>query len=382
MTTGLKIILSIVIVLVIMGVISYLHTHKNLPSEFFSESYNRMMAKAQDYRDIVSNDTDSMYQKIGGHTNNEKTKALVKRLKKKEHMYKKNQKNKKFSEKYYGDAINSAFILGNIMQYNMQDGEKARKYYTRVLERVRQAPLAADEGIWQTETLAERAMENLNTGVEERKEVITSIAQARKTLNTKPVKIRSDPQNVHDGVLNQQLKKKLRLMKNKNSDLDLELVEADMKKTITAHNKAKELNDIISAMYPTEKLEKSVDALNSTEKDVLLYTWGRSLHIDNLQNSESIKTAIIDAMLSCKENGYMVCASGRCARILESLVLIDSDKDIRKSGKTKELLRSEIFSKCALFMNEENPMGKITEMLDAEYPEADDLLKLEIQAAF
>lgn len=382
MTIALKIILSIVIVLVIMGIISYIHNHKKLPSEFFSESYNRMMVKAQDYRDIIANDTDSMYQKIGGHANNEKTKALVKRLKKKEHMYKKNQKNKKFSEKYYGDAINSAFILGNIMQYNMQDEQQARKYYSRVIERVRQAPLAADEGIWQTETLAERAMENLNVGVEERREVITNIARARRTTKPNPVKIRSDPQNVHDSALNQQLKKKLRLMKNENSDLDLEAVEADMMKVISGHKKSAELNAVITAMYPTMALEKSVDALNSTEKDVLLHTWGRSLHSDNEQNSESVKTAIIDAMLSCKENDSLVCASGRCARILESLVLIDSHADISKSGKTKEILRSEIFSKCALFANEENPMEKINEMLKSEYPEADDLLKAEIQAAF
>jgi hypothetical protein len=101
-----------------------------------------------------------------------------------------------------------------------------------------------------------------------------------------------------------------------------------------------------------------VTALHDNEKNILINVWKRVHSSDNDDRRQFLKDAFMDSLSNGMEKNYygdyaMVCANGRCDRVINSLTLIDSNPEISKPVKTKEIMRNEVLAKSYTILQEE-----------------------------
>lgn len=141
----------------------------------------------------------------------------------------------------------------------------------------------------------------------------------------------NDAQNVHDSNVTSHTKE----------------VYLDLATTEPENIQNDSVGDIIDKLRKT-KAANSVNYLKSeiynmdvNEQRLLQLVWNRSYHPNNQINRECIQDSIIDHVADCVENGFPVCVTGRAARLVDSLTLLDF-----KHGavKTHDMYKSEIFN--------------------------------------
>lgn len=167
--------------------------------------------------------------------------------------------------------------------------------------------------------------------------------------NTKPkiqekyftdVKIKSDPQNVHETTVNTDMKNKYLLIKNKNIQYDG--VDA--------------LTWLDSSNYSTSDKDKIMRVLcmtsnwNEEREDKIYKTLWQYI---KSQDNQDLIDAFFSAILDCYENNIMVCTTGRINRIIGSLILLDKDEEISRPVVTIDMLRKTILAKSYEILQEE-----------------------------
>lgn len=319
---SMKIAIIVLIILIIIWVIRSLVRTGYLPSEFFQEHYEKLKNTM-----IIPKDPEPFYEKVIGHEVDQNVNIAMKSALKK--------------EKKEKTAIN-ALILADLNNFHYKQKNEARHHYQNALNRL---PETNNEDTFQVWDRLEDV--NVQMGI------INSLDEKKKNNHLKKtpdyfkVKPRNDPQNTHDHVLTNSLKQKYDRIKKLNGDFkntDLQ----DLEEKIKNNEKAKKA-------YETINKNINIQLLNERELDVLKHVWTRAKQ----QNAEDL---VVSALQECVENNITVCAMGRVSRIIESLVVVDSDPEISSSGKTTSILRSEIMSKAF------NILEKEKEKLKAENP--------------
>ena len=159
--------------------------------------------------------------------------------------------------------------------------------------------------------------------------------------------IRSDIQNVHDTMVNEDLRKTYIKLDNDDKNITNQesidsikqfIDNSDLSENIK-FNANKTYKYIMSSDYKVFQLGHNVHL-----KNILRLTWNRGNHPKNIKQKENIKESVIIALSDCIENNKVVCSGGIGSRLLSSMVLIDYDSTIGTTQTTSEY-KSEIFSK-------------------------------------
>lgn len=151
----------------------------------------------------------------------------------------------------------------------------------------------------------------------------------------KDIIIKSDPQNVHETTVNNGLKSKLKLIKEKNEQYPNEVPSM-----IVEASKHKDGNNIISVLQ--------MNMLWDGESEQLLYdTMWKYVVNNDLVNS------FFDAAADCYENGHMICTTGRVDRIISCVISCDKDEEVAKPVLSLDIIRKLALGKAYSILQEE-----------------------------
>lgn len=138
----------------------------------------------------------------------------------------------------------------------------------------------------------------------------------------------SDPQNVHDTKVNNDLRATLYSIRG-GAEMNPAACIAEARAFIDA--KCAEQADKRRAALRTLEtvaLGGHIDTFDMTEDQIFGLVWTRAKHPRNAPNADLIKEAIVNSLADCIENDAIVCINGRCSRIINSLALVDFNEDV------------------------------------------------------
>lgn len=171
----------------------------------------------------------------------------------------------------------------------------------------------------------------------------------------------SDPQNVHDNAANISFRKTLQRLKWDRGG-DNTVSQKEVAQSIEEcmeyieNGGARDENDkgmLRSALNRIAQGNSST-TFNDNEDRIFATVWDRTKNPTNVatKRSDLIKLAVLDALRDMvSDKGDLVCINGRCGRLLDSLTLVDHDKDMG-NARTVEIVRNEIFEKSKVVLNE------------------------------
>lgn len=394
-----------ILVIIVVYYISFYKSTGSLPSAPFSGLKN---AASKTYDEYFAG-PESLYHKTVGHVNNDTTKMAVTKARKKEKMNKRNEKFADISDKNMNEATTNAFILGDLLRFNVAPNtenredirQEAANAYQNVLNRVTRNPDAVIAGhhdnLPAPEYMVDRiedfyenyiaqavfdfdtnrfdqARDNLRharvraatqprlVGVRKIKKRVKSNAsdkQKHQDAYFEERAVGNDPQNVHESEITNQMRNIYKLVAQENKKLNDTHNIKQIKQAVKGHEfetpekrkrALKALNIIQGGHW--------VSSLNDREDKVLLNVWTRIHDPRNKENKDSLKTALMDSLAECVAPDYYgvdqsVCTMGRTERVINSLTLLDSDEDISKPVKTKEIMRNEVFTKSYKIIQDE-----------------------------
>jgi len=183
-----------------------------------------------------------------------------------------------------------------------------------------------------------------------------------------PKNIRSDAQNVHESQVSHDIGRIYTAIKFENDKEDMVSGGIDNRQNITTdairqaiatHNFANEAaRQRARTVLDTMASGGDITTLHDNERNIILNVWKRIHSGDNDGRKEFLKEAFMDSLSNGMEKNYygdyaMVCANGRCDRVINSLTLIDNNPTISKPVKTKEIMKNEVFSKSYNILQEE-----------------------------
>lgn len=177
-----------------------------------------------------------------------------------------------------------------------------------------------------------------------KKSPVTTKQHTIKTFNEKSKTHTSDSQNVHDSGLTADLARSYKNITDNSSDNYLSDDIPDIVNFVL-NNEDLSADQKDKALRTVQKMQGGlcIVALNDTEDSILLNTWNRSHHPSNINNALNIRKAISVQLADCFEHNKLICGSGRVARVIGSLVTLDSDPSVG-SLLTKEAYRNELFN--------------------------------------
>ncbi len=378
--TTSKIIIGIIVVLVIVWLCYMLFKNKHMPEGSFKETYENMIVSAHRKYDQVFQDPVTLYNHTIGYENDKIAEAALKKSVRQEKLHTRNEKKNRLSPKHVNDATVSAFIAGNILRYNVAENTNSSnryivlnevdQYYTRALERIHANPNMAIVERNPNRPRPERILDTIDTfyggannTVHETRNKLRRARIIESGHNSNvyfaPKHIRSDPQNVHDSSVVSDVLTKFNSikLKNINESLDAdsgpqiyEAIRSD--RNLTPEQKERALKAAKSLLAGNH-----IESLHSDGREVLTSVWNRISSTENEGNRENLQRALMDSLVNSSERNAsgeyrLVCLTGMCSRVLDSLTLLDSNPDISAPIKSTEILRNEIFSKAHKVMTD------------------------------
>jgi hypothetical protein len=184
----------------------------------------------------------------------------------------------------------------------------------------------------------------------------TTRKQAFETYVTNNVQYTNDGQNVLDSAVNEQLRRTWKqLQKNTPVNDNKTNIINVIRKYIIQNNSNYSATKQNKALIALEEIQKDnlYGTLGASGMEVCSTVWRRSDLSINEKNKSLIKDAIVDSLSDMiTENGHVVCFNGRCARLLESLVLTDVDDNSVIGVMTLEQIRNDVFQKSNEILQE------------------------------
>lgn len=282
----------------------------------------------------------------------------------------------------------NAFIIGDLLEFNYDNHDVALMYYQDAVDRLLEDP----EDYYADHIL--NRIEDVVAEIDTRpaRDVVRAVSP--KLKDGKVIAIKPDPQNVHDSHVNDDLRKIYHKIVQNNMLDDTPPVSRDdlvtyLKSTLSP-NKLRRAQKTLAAV---DKAGNN-SAVGAHENQIIDEVWQRINSRENEDRQNELKESLADALIDATdESGYTVCSNGRCARVLSSLTLLDTNPDVAAPVKTREILRSEVMSKASKIIEtaidnlpggvdyadgKESPevtefettvKNKIAEIIVADYPE-------------
>lgn len=152
-----------------------------------------------------------------------------------------------------------------------------------------------------------------------------------------------DRQNVHDSQVNIDLRATFGLIRQPHINIADEIDE--LRKYVREKQASGEIpgDTAIHASTAIAKMEEGnkVTALNSNEDFILATVWARSKHPENIDNIDNIRHAIVKSLADSYEGSGLVCANGRCGRVIGSLAQTDFNEAVGNVGSF-QMFKNEI----------------------------------------
>lgn len=167
----------------------------------------------------------------------------------------------------------------------------------------------------------------------------------------------SDPQNVHDSSVNEDLKNTLTELRSTSSKNDVGTVLAQIESHINKSAADGEItnNTATKALEALRiaRLGSPITQYGEKENIILKLVWDRTNISANKSNSSNMKNSVINALADCiTDTGGSVCAGGRASRYLESLVLQDFNPKVGAAQRQEEY-KNQILSEVAKIIDNE-----------------------------
>jgi len=393
----------VVIIIVLVWMTRYAYVHGFLPDGVFKDTYESMIASAYRSYDKYIESPANLWTHVVGYENDETVQLAIKKAKKLEEMHHTNSNNLKTTA---ADAVNNAFILAELNRYNVAPNadpyekalalEQVDIMYRRTINRINNNPITVARNDYHTEAIIERINDYAHT-IEDitfepqiniaRENIRTARVQITKdkTKYYAPKPIRNDPQNVHDTELTHDIQVKFNRIIDKNN-IDLQDIESNNYNQPAINDIQDELNKSNLSEIDRENATKilnimakksRISSLNTTEDKVILEIWKRINSPENEENRDELKNSLWQALASGMEKNFQnqytsVCTTGRCARVIDSLTLMDKDTDLAKPLQTVETLRNEILSKSYVILQEALKTSPIASVYNGIDPETDE----------
>jgi hypothetical protein len=199
---------------------------------------------------------------------------------------------------------------------------------------------------------------------QEQKDAVRIVADnKRKSKNKKEVVHKSleaaatytdDRQNVHDTTVNRETSRALRRIIGGNGALSSHDKEEIFDEISAAITRELSEDEQAAARQTLTKMREggAVTALDTTEDELLAHVWQRSHHPRNTTSRGNIQSMILRMLVDCVENGSLVCANGRCSRIVGSLATLDFDPECGAST-TYESYRNQMYETTRRIFDDE-----------------------------
>ncbi len=208
------------------------------------------------------------------------------------------------------------------------------------------------------ETVQKQRPKMLQTTISEAKQVAKNRVEAFATYVDDSVIHTNDTQNVHDSAVNEQLRKSYAKLRETTPDAAIAKAKAEIPTAVSRH-----LGGLLGAPEELKRAETALSkilegkhntTLNANERDLLTLVWARSCMNENFSNKALIRDAVVQALRDMGEEGSeggVVCSGGRCARLLESLVLTDQDDKAVSGLMTTEQIRNDVMERSNTLLN-------------------------------
>lgn len=175
-----------------------------------------------------------------------------------------------------------------------------------------------------------------------------------------------DPQNVHDSSVNNDLNETFQALRRDRPENSVSPPKAITEARNEARLKlnpdsASKVNRVLDMIAQGNRISTFG---NAAEDEIFALVWNRRLHPNNKGRKNNITTAILDALTSAVEHDSVVCANGRAARVLNSLMLVDFDPDTGKA-MTSAAYKNQIYAETQEILADEIKLGQAS--ADAEW---------------
>lgn len=177
----------------------------------------------------------------------------------------------------------------------------------------------------------------------------------------RPRPVYNDPQNVHDPAVVDHIKGIYDRIRSHNERLGDGLPQDDQ---VLAHlsymidNHDFDTEDQRSRArqaYNNMLFGNTIDALHSSDTQIMIDVYKRIISPENANNRTDMQRAFMESLADAVENDmqgspHLVCVTGRCARMLNSLTMLDSDGAISRPVQTTDMVRNEALSKASTIL--------------------------------
>lgn len=177
------------------------------------------------------------------------------------------------------------------------------------------------------ETDANRKMTAALTKTTDRTEAVAQVIDSA-TIG------RSDDQNVHDSSVTKGLSETMSIIVSSVPNHNVQK-SIDELRQYAAGSGSPDAPRVIDTMYNAS----IVHPHGLPERDILSYVWERTAIAQNREKTEDLRKALLTALDESVDNGGIVCASGRTARVLSSGLLIDHDPRIGAVSTVQDIRR-------------------------------------------
>lgn len=228
--------------------------------------------------------------------------------------------------------------FANIVEDDMLDDETINALFTRAAETI---PMIR-------ETNREIRRVNARTHTNNREDATHTYMGAARTFT-------SDPQNVHESHVNEDLRATLmRIEQSARTDTTLTVRLSHAQEFILNSELSPDARTRACKSLEIVGKNQYIGTLQCTEGHVFGSVWDRAEDPANVVNENLIKLALANALADFWENGIShspVCINGRCSRMLASLVLLDYDNSVG-NVQTKEMIKNEIIDAATTIIDE------------------------------
>jgi hypothetical protein len=145
---------------------------------------------------------------------------------------------------------------------------------------------------------------------------------------TDAAKMPSNAQNVHDSCVNGDLREILRR-------LQADQPQVHPRESITrAREYIERTGSNPAALRTLNHFARGdkISTFGENEDVIFAHVWDRCDHPRNTARRQLMQDAVVAALADAVEGGTDVCANGRCARVLNSLVTLDHDPAVSETG--------------------------------------------------
>lgn len=410
MKPSILIAIFIVLVLICLWFLAYYNYTGSFPKSF--SDTKDFIKDSIERSHIISDKPTDIYTKMSGYDDSDPVKNAISTLQKKESTNSHHESKNKISKKRKNEVAVNSFLLAELSRFSNTDEEQTTPeiadYYTRTLGRIYNDPyqimLENDLRLNHpsVNTMLDRIQDYTNPPempvVRERVRSAKVKQKGKKYFQPEP--IRSDPQNVHETQIGNDLARIYTKIVESNSSLSELPSLHSIRSAAQKHNFAssKHKSRALSVLDAIESRNSTISVLGARESDVVRNVWARINSDQNSENQSSLKTAFMDSLTDSAEinqfsgDYHVVCTTGRVSRVLGCLTLLDSDKTISEPVKTKEIMRNEAFAKAAKILESnlkkapvevselyKNPSLASTPETDQKVAEFESLVKKKIE---